>query len=210
MSHIQQATNGIVLHSPRLYDFTVWFATGGRENKFREMLLSLARVRKGDVILDVGCGTGTLAIAAKQQVGTTGMVFGIDASREMLARADQKARKACQVISFQSAVAEALPFPDGHFDLVCSVAMLHHLPQESRIQCASEIRRVLKPDGRLLAVDFEGFSHGKRTVLSHLRRPHGEVMANDIAALLRDVGLRVQESGAVGLRGMWYILATPC
>jgi ubiquinone/menaquinone biosynthesis C-methylase UbiE len=58
------------------------------------------------------------------------------------------------------------------------------LPQKSRLECAKEIRRVLKPDGRVLVVDFEGFSDQKRSILSHFHRPRGNVRAQDIVALL--------------------------
>ncbi len=52
------------------------------------------------------------------------------------------------------APAQALPFPDSQFDVALSTLMLHHLPRNTREQCGREIARVLKPGGRLLAVDF--------------------------------------------------------
>jgi hypothetical protein len=89
--------------------------------------------------------------------------------------------------------------------------MLHHLPQKARLQAAREIRRVLKPGGRVLAVDFEGFSDQKRTFLSHFHRPHGHVSARDIIALFNEAGLSTIESGPVGIRDLQFVLATaPC
>lgn len=67
-------TSGIVLHSPVLYDLTVWLAMLGKERAFHEKLLQLVRIKDGECILDVGCGTGTLAIAAKRHVGQSGAV----------------------------------------------------------------------------------------------------------------------------------------
>jgi SAM-dependent methyltransferase len=64
-------TSGIVLHSPFLYDFTVWLAFFGKEQAFRGKVLDLARLAAGESVLDAGCGTGTLAIAAKRRVGPT-------------------------------------------------------------------------------------------------------------------------------------------
>jgi ubiquinone/menaquinone biosynthesis C-methylase UbiE len=204
-------TSGIVLHSPFLYDLTVRLAFLGKERAFRDKLLQLARLRKGESVLDVGCGTGTLAIAAKLVAGPDGAVYGVDASPEMLVKAQQKARKASAQVLFRSGLAEALPFPDATFNVVLSTVMLHHLPQKARLQCATEIRRVLKPDGRVLVVDFEGFSEQKRTILSHFHRPHGHVRAQDIVALLGGAGLKTIESGPVGIRDLQFVLATvPC
>lgn len=89
------ATKGQVMRSSaRFYDLMVWLLTLGRERPFRERLVELARLQPGESVLDVGCGTGTLAIAAKRRVGPTGIVQGIDASPEMIARATRKANKA--------------------------------------------------------------------------------------------------------------------
>lgn len=207
----EHPTSGIVLHSPVLYDLTVWLAMLGKERAFREKLLQLARIKDGERILDVGCGTGTLAIAAKRHVGQSGAVYGVDASPEMLARAEKKARKVGVEVLFRSGLAEALPFEDSLFDASLSTVMLHHLPAKTRRQCAVEIRRVLKPGGRLLAVDFEGFSNQKRTFLSHFHRPHGHVRRSDIIALLDQAGFETIESGPVGVRDLQFVLATnPC
>ena len=202
-------TNGIVLHSPIFYDLTVWLAFFGKERRFREKVLELARIRNGESVLDVGCGTGTLAIAAKRRVGPAGSVCGVDASPEMLARAERKARTAGVEVFFRSGLAEALPFADAQFNLVLCTVMLHHLPQKTRQQCANEIRRVLKPDGRVLAVDFEGFSDQRRTFLSHFHRPHGHVGVKDVERLLCEAGLAPVESGPVGIRDLQFVLAQP-
>jgi SAM-dependent methyltransferase len=201
--------SGIVLHSPLLYDFTVWLAFLGKEGAFRDKVLRLARIAESESVLDVGCGTGTLAIAAKRRVGDNGAVYGVDASVEMIARAERKTQKAGVQVLFRNSLAEALPFPDAQFDLVLSTVMLHHLPAKARLQCAKEIRRVLKPGGRVLAVDFEGFSEGKRTILSHFHRPHGHVRVKDIIALLTEAGLKPVESGPLGIRDLHFVLATP-
>lgn len=204
-------TRGIVLHSPRLYDLTVWLAFLGKEHLFRQKVLNLGRIASGESVIDAGCGTGTLAIAAKKRVGAAGTVYGLDASMEMLARAEKKSRRSGVEVLFKRGVAEALPFPDAQFNAVLSTVMLHHLPQKARLQFATEIRRVLKPDGRVLIVDFEGFSDQKRSILSHFHRPHGHVRAQDIVALLAQAGLKTIESGPVGIRDLQFVLATvPC
>ena len=206
----RKVANGIVLHSATGYDWLVWLATLGRERAFREKLLRLARLGPGESVLDVGCGTGTLAIAARRVVGAAGRVYGIDASPEMTARAEKKATKAGAEVVFQNSLAQALPFPDAQFDVVLSTVMLHHLPRKVREQAAAEMRRVLKPGGRVLAVDFGG-NTAKKSLLDHLHRRPGHVAPSDILALLGGAGLKIIESGAVGIRDLHFVLAAaPC
>jgi ubiquinone/menaquinone biosynthesis C-methylase UbiE len=204
--HRTLSTTGSVLHWAASYDLLVWLLTLGRERVSREQVVHLARLQPGESVLDVGCGTGTLAIAAKRCVGPTGTVSGIDASPEMIARAGKKAMKAGVEVVFTHAVAEALPFPDAHVDAVLSTVMLHHLPRNARQQCAGEIRRVLKPGGRVLAVDFGGPARDRRGLFVHVHR-HGHVTLSDMIALLSEAGLNMVESGAVGLRDLQFVLA---
>jgi ubiquinone/menaquinone biosynthesis C-methylase UbiE len=203
-------TAGWVLHSAALYDLLLWLVCLGREGDFREKVLRLARLEPAQSVLDVGCGTGTLAIAAKRLVGPTGTVCGIDASPEMIARANRKARKTGAEIVFENGLAEALPFPNAHFDVVLSTVMLHHLPLKTRQLCAREIRRVLKPGGRVLVVDFGGVAQEQKTIFGRLHR-HGYVKLRDIITVLDEAGLNSVESGAVGISDLQFVLAAaPC
>ena len=203
-------TTGIVIHRAFLYDVFVWLASLGRERTYREKALDLARLKSGESVLDIGCGTGTLAIAAKRRVGPAGSVNGVDASPEMLARAARKANKAGTEVAFKNGVVEALPFPDGQFDAVLSTVMLHHLGRKARQQCAREVRRVLKPGGRVLAVDFARPAEGRRGLLDHFHH-HGYVNLHDLVALLTDAGLNTVETGAVGIGDLLFVLAvSPC
>jgi len=204
--HAAPKMAGAVLHSAARYDLQVWLLTLGREWVFREKLLRLAHLAPDDSVLDVGCGTGALAIAAKRHVGPKGTVCGIDASPEMLARANKKAKKAGVDVVFKHAYAQALPFPDAQFDAVLSTLMLHHLPRKAREQCVREMRRVLKPGGRVLAVDFAAAGREQPGLLARFHH-HGHIDLDAITPLLGEVGFTVVESGAVGFRDLQFALA---
>src|SRR5262245_58183115 len=104
-------TTGLVLHgTARYYDLLAWLVMRGQEGAFREQVVDLARIQPGDRVLDVGCGTGTLAIAARQRVGPTGTVYGIDPSPEMITRASKKVSKSGVEVVLKEAIVEALPF----------------------------------------------------------------------------------------------------
>ena len=207
---VASGTTGIVLHRAFLYDVFLGVVSLGRERVYREKALDLADLKPGESVLDIGCGTGTLAIAAKQRVGPTGKVYGIDASAEMLARATRKATKAGAAVVFQNSVVERLPFSDGQFEAVLSTVMLHHLGRKARQQCAEEVRRVLKPGGRVLAVDFAKPAQGKKGLLDHFHH-HGYINPHDLSALLTEAGLKTLKSGAVGIGDLHFVLASaPC
>lgn len=205
--HQHPATSppGRTLHNPLGYDLVVWLRTLGREQCLRERCLKLAQLRAGDAVLDVGCGTGSLAIAARRRLGAAGKVCGIDASPEMIARAGRKARRAGAEVAFGIAPAQALPFPDAHFDVVLSTLMLHHLSRQGRIDAIREMRRVCKPGGRVLVVDF-GPDQARHGLLRHFHR-HGHTRPDDILKLLTSAGLVRIASGPVGLHGLHFVLA---
>ncbi|HKT16618.1 MAG TPA: methyltransferase domain-containing protein [Stellaceae bacterium] len=196
---------GLVLHRAAQYDLLVWLLTRGRERVLRERILDLAQIAPGDSVLEVGCGTGTLAIAARRRVGPGGRVVGIDASPAMIGRAEKKARKAGVEVAFETALAQALPFAAQQFDAALSTVMLHHLSREARRACAREMARVVRPGGRVLAVDFAGAAPGRHRFLRRLHR-HGHVDAADLAGLLSAAGLDIIERGAVGLHGLQFVL----
>ncbi len=207
MNDTTRAPKGLVLPSMAgYYDLLAALITLGRERELRERLGQLATVALGESVLDVGCGTGSLAIEAKRRVGESGAVHGIDASPEMIAHARRKAAKAGVDIAFDVASAEALPFSDDAFDVVLSTLMMHHLPRAVRELLAAESRRVLRPGGRVLVVDFERPANKRGGLLARLHR-HGHVPLREIVDLLGRADLRVTEMGSVGVSDLQFALA---
>jgi ubiquinone/menaquinone biosynthesis C-methylase UbiE len=199
-------TKGSVVQWAGRYDLLIWLLTFGRERRFRDRLLAPARLQPGESVLDVGCGTGSLAIAAKRRVGPSGSVVGIDPSEPMIARAIRKAKRARIDVTFQVGVAESLSFTDARFDVVLSTVMLHHLPGQARREAVAEMRRVLKPRGRLLIVDFAGASSNGHGPLLHFHR-HGHVEPRVLIELVGEAGLQLVDTGPVGMWRLHYVLA---
>jgi ubiquinone/menaquinone biosynthesis C-methylase UbiE len=195
---------GILLHSAALYDLLAWVLTFGRERTFRERMLSFARLKPGEAVLDIGCGTGTIALLAKRQVGLEGRVDGIDASPEMVARATVKARRAGLQLNILNATAQHLPYENGAFDVVLSTLMFHHLPKAGRAEFAREAFRVLKPGGRVVIVDFAKPPRQKRAFRLHR---HGHTDLDKVAGEIGQSGFTVVEQGDVGTQRLRYLIA---
>ena len=200
-------TESRVIHWAFWYDQMLKVFSLGREHRWREKWLDIAGVAPGETILDAGCGTGTMAIAARKRVGASGAVYGIDASPEMIARAHVKAAKAHAEISFQQALLEAIPFPDAKFDVVITSLVLHHFPAEVLPRCLAEICRVLKPEGRFVAFDFA--PQGRRHAWFRARHPHSTFNLNAMTPQLEAAGLAVRERGEAGFARVRYLKATP-
>lgn len=135
----------------RLYDPIVRLLM--RETTLRGQLLDQAEIGPGHHVLDIGCGTGTMAIlVARQRPGST--VVGLDGDPKVLAIARRKAERASVSIRFDESMADRLPYPDGSFDRALSSLVLHHLTHEGKIGALREARRVLKAGGSVHFSDF--------------------------------------------------------
>ena len=202
------ATKGLVLCAAqaRWYDALAAVLTLGRDRSLRDRLAELAQLTPGESVLDVGCGTGSLALAAKRRVGDTGSVSGVDASLDMIALATRKATRAGAAVTFRVGTAERLPYADASLDAVMATLMLHHLPAPLRRDFAREARRVLRPGGRILTVDFSAPSAQSAGLLARLHR-RGGVSRDAMVALLRDAGFRPTTMGAVGIADLQYVVA---
>jgi SAM-dependent methyltransferase len=113
---------------------------------------SLGPINKGDVILDIGCGTGVDTILAAMMAGPTGKAVGIDIVPEMLQRARSNvALTGLKNASFESTSGGILPFSDNEFDVVISNGVINLIPDKAAL--LKEVSRVLKPGGRLMLAD---------------------------------------------------------
>ncbi len=211
MKHDHVEGQGDLIRSAFLYDVLVTTITFGHEQAFREATLDSAKVGPGDRVLDIGCGTGTLALAAKRRVGPDAEVDGVDPSAEMIARAKAKAARQGLSVRFEVATAQKLPFADASFDVVLSSLMLHHLPDDMRKQAVAEVRRVLKPGGRFMVVELVQ-KPGLLAMLTPARFSHSKQhfhAFDDAKNLMRDAGFSEVGSGAFKWRfAAWILGAT--
>lgn len=164
------ASRGI--NFPRHYDLLLLILTRGRDRAYREDVIDLAGVAPGHAVLDIGCGTGTQAIAACWRSQPGGSVVGIDISEKMLAAARRKARRADLNIAFHQGDAAQLPFEDERFDVVTFTTIMHMIPESQRQLCLREASRVLRHGGRLLLIDYAGHLD-RRKHWSARVGPHG-------------------------------------
>ena len=133
------------------YDFIQKYIV--RDIRYKSLLIAQADIQPGHHVLDLGCGTGTLAIMAKQaQPGAE--VTGLDADPDMLRVARYKSAQLSVPVKFDLGFADKLPYPDESFDRVLSSIMIHHLKTPDKIEAAREVYRVLKPGGQLHIIDF--------------------------------------------------------
>jgi SAM-dependent methyltransferase len=175
----------------------------------REMI-TLAGLRDGHRVLDVGCCTGNLLRSAGRQHRNVDLV-GLDPDEKALARAGRKARRAGLTMRLDRGFAQELPYPDDSFDRVFSSLMLHHLDSASKDAMLAEVRRVLRPDGLLVLADAvlhghgdghgghgRGHGHGRmrRRMQEQLHDNVGDAVAQRIAA----AGFTVEPTRTMKLR----------
>lgn len=144
-------------------------------------LLDQAALSPGYRVLDIGCGTGTLAATIKR-LHPAVEVIGLDPDSKALARAKKKAARAGVSVHFDQGFSDHLPYPDASFDRVFSSLMFHHIAGDDRPNTLRELRRVLKPGGSFHLVDFSKSDGGHG--LKHLLCASSHFKDNSDARIL--------------------------
>ncbi|MCL5958396.1 MAG: class I SAM-dependent methyltransferase [Chloroflexi bacterium] len=120
---------------------------------FMRRVADLANVGGGEIVLDVGGGTGSLLLEMLSRNPRLEFV-GMDPDRKTLQVAQGKFRRAGVDGSLVQGEAQELPFCPCSVDLVTSTLIFHHLPTGVKQRAIEEIRRVLRPGGRFILADF--------------------------------------------------------
>jgi ubiquinone/menaquinone biosynthesis C-methylase UbiE len=161
----------------------------GIESAHRK-LAEHAELESAQRVLEIGCGTGNLALLVKRMWPQLEVV-GLDPDPKALARASRKARRAGFELELDRGFADQLPYPDASFDRVLSALMFHHLEADLRVASLREVLRVLRPGGSLHLVDFGGSRHDLHGLARLSRRSQAlrDNWDDRIPALMREGGL---------------------
>jgi len=124
-----------------------------RERRFRRALVDEVLAGGHRRVLDLGCGTGSLAVALARRAPSASII-GLDGDPAVLQRAAGKARAARVRLELIEASADTIPLADGSVECVVSSLLLHHLSTDAKRGALAEARRVLSDDGRLLIADW--------------------------------------------------------
>lgn len=164
-----------------------------RERTFKPALIEQAGLRPGHRVLDLGAGTGTLAIMAKA-AEPAAEVTGLDADPQILRLAGEKAADAGADIGFDEGLATKLPYAEESFDRVLSTLFFHHLLPEERRACLAEVRRVLDRGGEVHVADYTTAADPVQAALAWQvrlfdgRERTGEMFAGEFERLLGEAG----------------------
>lgn len=171
-----------------LYDPLVKVLGGDSAHR---QLVDQTGIQPGHRVLEIGCGTGNLAILVKR-LHPGAEVIGLDPDPKALTRGRRKAEREAHSIKFDRGFSDALPYPDGSIDRVLSAFMFHHLlnPDE-KTKTLLEARRVLVPGGSLHLLDFGGVTERSEGFLERFLHQTERLQDNAgerVVSLMREAG----------------------
>jgi demethylmenaquinone methyltransferase/2-methoxy-6-polyprenyl-1,4-benzoquinol methylase len=134
------------------YDIMNDLMSGGMHRLWKSFTIARSGVREGSRVLDVAGGTGDLSLAFARKVGKTGQVWLTDINNAMLTHGRDRLCDKGFLLPVAQCDAEKLPFPDDHFDCVTVAFGLRNMTHKDL--ALAEMRRVLRPGGRLLVLEF--------------------------------------------------------
>jgi len=134
------------------YDLMNDLMSGGLHRAWKAFTVALAGVRPGERVLDVAAGSGDLALEFAKRVGAGGEVWLTDVNRAMLERGRYRLLDRGLPLPVVQCDAQALPFPSDYFDCVSVAFGLRNMTDKAA--ALAEMRRVLRPAGRLLVLEF--------------------------------------------------------
>ncbi|RDB04888.1 class I SAM-dependent methyltransferase [Runella aurantiaca] len=140
-----------------IYDWFIWLTMP--EIKVKKRLIQQADIKKGQAILDFGCGTATLTLLI-EDLHPDCTIVGLDIDPQILTISNKKAKLKNSSIQLKEFDGKTLPFADASFDKVLSAWVFHHLTTEQKHHAFREIRRVLKPNGELHIADWGKAENG--------------------------------------------------
>ena len=143
---------GVFSSVAQKYDIMNDLMSAGLHRLWKAFTIQVSGVRAGDRVLDVAGGTADLSSAFAKRVGPTGEVWLTDINNAMLARGRDRLLDEGVLGPVAQCDAEKLPFPDNHFDIVTVAFGLRNMTHKN--QAIAEMRRVLRPGGRLLVLEF--------------------------------------------------------